>query len=84
MATITVNGVKQEVKAPGDTPLLYVLRNDLELTGPQFGCGLAQCGACSVLIDGKEVRSCITQLFGRVTAGSGDHHAGRPAVARWA
>jgi aerobic-type carbon monoxide dehydrogenase small subunit (CoxS/CutS family) len=62
MATITVNGVKREVQAPGDTPLLYVLRNDLLLTGPQFGCGLAQCGACSVLIDGKEVRSCITAL----------------------
>jgi aerobic-type carbon monoxide dehydrogenase small subunit (CoxS/CutS family) len=62
MATITVNGVRREVQAPGDTPLLYVLRNDLQLTGPQFGCGLAQCGACSVLIDGKEVRSCITAL----------------------
>jgi isoquinoline 1-oxidoreductase alpha subunit len=62
MATITVNGVRREVQAPGDTPLLYVLRNDLLLTGPQFGCGLAQCGACSVLIDGKEVRSCITSL----------------------
>ncbi len=62
MATITVNGVRREVQAPGDTPLLYVLRNDLQLTGPQFGCGIAQCGACSVLIDGKEVRSCITAL----------------------
>lgn len=62
MATITVNGVRREVSAPADTPLLYVLRNDLELTGPQFGCGLAQCGACSVLIDGKEVRSCVTAL----------------------
>jgi isoquinoline 1-oxidoreductase alpha subunit len=62
MATISVNGVQREVHAPGDTPLLYVLRNDLGLTGPQFGCGLAQCGACSVLIDGKEVRSCITAL----------------------
>src|SRR5271169_5364371 len=62
MATITVNGVRREVQSPGDTPLLYVLRNDLELRGPQFGCGLAQCGACSVLIDGKEVRSCITSL----------------------
>ena len=62
MATITVNGVPREVRAPGDTPLLYVLRNELLLTGPQFGCGLAQCGACSVLIDGKEVRSCITAL----------------------
>jgi aerobic-type carbon monoxide dehydrogenase small subunit (CoxS/CutS family) len=62
MATIVVNGVKREVKASSDTPLLYVLRNDLELSGPQFGCGLAQCGACSVLVNGKEVRSCITPL----------------------
>ena len=62
MATILVNGVKRDVQAPTDTPLLYVLRNDLELTGPQFGCGLAQCGACSVLLNGKEVRSCITPL----------------------
>jgi aerobic-type carbon monoxide dehydrogenase small subunit (CoxS/CutS family) len=62
MATILVNGVKRQVQAPADTPLLYVLRNDLELSGPQFGCGLAQCGACSVLLNGKEVRSCITPL----------------------
>lgn len=62
MATITVNGKRHEVSAPGDTPLLYVLRNDLQLSGPQFGCGLAQCGACSVLIDGKEVRSCVTPV----------------------
>ena len=62
MATILVNGAKREVQAPSDTPLLYVLRNDLQLTGPQFGCGLAQCGACSVLLNGKEVRSCITPL----------------------
>ena len=60
--TILVNGAKREVQAPGDTPLLYVLRNDLELSGPQFGCGLAQFGACSVLLNGKEVRSCITPL----------------------
>jgi len=62
MATINVNGVRREVQAPGDTPLLYVLRNELNLVGPQFGCGIAQCGACSVLLDGKEVRSCITFL----------------------
>ena len=62
MAAITVNGAKREDHSPDDTPLLHVLRNELELTGPQFGCGLAQCGACSVLIDGKEVRSCITAL----------------------
>ncbi len=62
MVTLNVNGVRHEVNAPDDTPLLYVLRNDLELIGPQFGCGLAQCGACSVLVDGKEVRSCITPV----------------------
>jgi isoquinoline 1-oxidoreductase alpha subunit len=62
MATILVNGVRRDVQAPPETPLLYVLRNDLELSGPQFGCGLAQCGACSVLLDGKEIRSCITPL----------------------
>jgi len=62
MVKIIVNGVQREVQAPDDTPLLYVLRNDLQLSGPQFGCGLAQCGACSVLIDGKEVRSCVTPV----------------------
>ena len=62
MTSVIVNGIKRELQAPADTPLLYVLRNDLELTGPQFGCGLAQCGACSVLLNGKEVRSCITPL----------------------
>jgi isoquinoline 1-oxidoreductase alpha subunit len=66
MATITVNGARRDVQAPNDTPLLYVLRNDLELSGPQFGCGLAQCGACSVLLDGKEIRSCITPLSSAV------------------
>ena len=62
MITVVVNGVRRELQSPADTPLLYVLRNDLELSGPQFGCGLAQCGACSVLLDGKEIRSCITPL----------------------
>ena len=56
---LIVNGTRREVQAAGDTPLLYVLRNDLELSGPQFGCGLSQCGACSVLVDGKEARSCV-------------------------
>jgi aerobic-type carbon monoxide dehydrogenase small subunit (CoxS/CutS family) len=62
MVTVVVNGVKREITAPTDTPLLYVLRNDLELSGPQFGCGLSQCGACSVLLDGKEIRSCVTPV----------------------
>ena len=62
MVTIIVNGVRREIQAPNDTPLLYVLRNDLELSGPQFGCGLSQCGSCSVLLDGKEIRSCVTSV----------------------
>jgi isoquinoline 1-oxidoreductase alpha subunit len=62
MTTVVVNGVKREIQAPTDTPLLYVLRNDLELSSPQFGCGLAQCGSCSVLLNGNEIRSCITPL----------------------
>src|SRR5262245_15967100 len=60
--TLNVNGARRLIQAPVDTPLLYVLRNDLELSGPQFGCGLAQCGACSVLVDGKEIRSCVTPV----------------------
>ena len=56
--TLTVNGARRQVEAADDEPLLYVLRNQLELRGPQFGCGLAQCGACSVLVDGAEVRAC--------------------------
>ena len=59
---LSVNGERRTVTVEPDTPLLYVLRNDLELNGPKFGCGLAQCGACSVLVDGKEVRSCVTPV----------------------
>lgn len=57
--TLTVNGTRHQLEVAEDIPLLYVLRNDLELRGPQFGCGLSQCGACSVLVDGKEARSCM-------------------------
>jgi aerobic-type carbon monoxide dehydrogenase small subunit (CoxS/CutS family) len=60
--TITVNGGTRTVRAAADTPLLYVLRNDLLLSGPRFGCGMAQCGACAVLVDGKEMRSCVTPV----------------------
>ena len=59
---LKVNGVSSSVPAEPDTPLLYVLRNDLELNGAKFGCGLAQCGACTVLIDGKATRSCVTPV----------------------
>ena len=63
MATqITVNGVAQSVSAAADTPLLYVLRDDLALSGPRFGCGLSQCGACTVLVGGRAVRSCVYPL----------------------
>ena len=60
--TITVNGKHHEVHASPDTPLLYVLRDELGLTGPMFGCGLSQCGACAVLVDGREIRSCVTPV----------------------
>jgi isoquinoline 1-oxidoreductase alpha subunit len=79
--TLVVNGTSREVQAPADTPLLYVLRNDLELTGPQFGCGLSQCGACSVLVDGKEARSCVLPLS-RVAGKEVTTLEGLPA--RWA
>jgi aerobic-type carbon monoxide dehydrogenase small subunit (CoxS/CutS family) len=59
---IRVNGKPHEVQATSDTPLLYVLRNELKLQGPKFGCGLAQCGACTVHMGGRAVRSCITPV----------------------
>jgi aerobic-type carbon monoxide dehydrogenase small subunit (CoxS/CutS family) len=59
---IKVNGHDRPVSASPDTPLLYVLTNELELHGPRFGCGLAQCGSCSVLADGVEIRSCVTPV----------------------
>ena len=59
---LRVNGRTVTTAAPPDTPLLYVLAGDLELLGPKFGCGLAQCGACSVLLDGREIRSCVTPI----------------------
>ncbi|HEV8020425.1 MAG TPA: (2Fe-2S)-binding protein [Candidatus Lustribacter sp.] len=56
---ITVNGHTHEVRATPDTPLLYVLRDELQLDGPKFGCGLAQCGACTVMVKGRATRSCV-------------------------
>lgn len=59
---LRVNGESHEVGAAGDTPLLYVLRNDLGLNGAKFGCGLGQCGACTVIVDGRAVFSCLVPL----------------------
>jgi nicotinate dehydrogenase subunit A len=60
--SLKVNGNTRVVDVEPDTPLLYVLRNDLQLNGPKFGCGLAQCGACTVIMDGKAIRSCVTRV----------------------
>jgi nicotinate dehydrogenase subunit A len=59
---LRVNGKAHTVEADADMPLLYALRNDLQLNGPKFGCGLAQCGACTVIIDGNAIRSCVTPV----------------------
>src|SRR5690349_23974518 len=63
---LTVNGKSCDVRAAGDTALLYVLRNDLELNGPKYGCGLGECGTCTVLIDGMAARSCVVPIEGCV------------------
>jgi nicotinate dehydrogenase subunit A len=60
--TLKVNGASRKVDVDPSTPLLYVLRNDLDLHGPRFGCGLAQCGACSVIMEGAAIRSCVTPV----------------------
>jgi nicotinate dehydrogenase subunit A len=58
--TLNVNGKRRSAPAAPDTPLLYVLRNDMEINSCKYGCGVAQCGACTVLMDGKPIRSCVT------------------------
>jgi aerobic-type carbon monoxide dehydrogenase small subunit (CoxS/CutS family) len=60
--TLRVNGQQHSVEVDPSAPLLYVLRNDLGLRGPRFGCGLGQCGACTVLLDGAPIRSCVTPV----------------------
>ena len=60
--TLRINGKNQTIDAEPDMPLLYALRNDLQLNGPKFGCGLAQCGACTIIMDGNAIRSCVTPV----------------------
>ena len=70
LVTLRVNGATREVDVDPATPLLYVLRNDLGLKGPRFGCGLGQCGTCTVIVDGVATRSCIlpaSQVAGEIT-----------------
>jgi len=77
---LQVNGAAHEVDTDTSTPLLYVLRNDLGLHGPRFGCGLGQCGACTVIIDGAAVRSCtlpVSQVRGQITTLEGLSKNGR-------
>lgn len=90
MSTIEVNGMTKCVDAPADTPLLWVLREHLGLTGTKYGCGVAMCGACTVHVDGVPARSCVTPLHAvegrRVTtieglSGNGDHPLQRAWVA---
>lgn len=64
VVSLRVNGENREVDVDPSTPLLYVLRNDLGLQGPRFGCGLGQCGACTVIIDGVAIRSCVIPVSG--------------------
>ncbi|KPW52755.1 hypothetical protein ALO95_200038 [Pseudomonas syringae pv. antirrhini] len=84
-----VNGTLFKVDADGDTPLLWVIRDDIGLTGTKYGCGLAQCGACSVMVDGLLVRSCVTPVEGLVGAkirtieAIEEDDLGRRVVAAW-
>jgi aerobic-type carbon monoxide dehydrogenase small subunit (CoxS/CutS family) len=86
--TLTVNGVRHTVDADPSTPLLYILRNDLDLHGPKFGCGLGQCGACTVIVNGVATRSCVTAagtVRGEVTTLEGLSKDGRlhPVQQAW-
>ncbi len=83
MVALTVNGTRHELDVEADAPLLWVIRDELGLTGTKFGCGIAQCGACMVHVDGKPVRSCVTpvgSVKGAVTTIEGLSKDGRHPV----
>ncbi len=87
-ATLTINGARHDVDAPEDTPLLWVLRDELGLTGTKFGCGVASCGACTVHIDGEAVRACqvaLADVWGDVTTieGLGSREAPHALQVAW-
>ena len=89
MVSLVLNGKTREVAAAPATPLLWVLRDSLRMTGTKFGCGIAQCGACTVHLDGEAVRSCVTPLSAaagkKVTTieGIGATRAGKAVQAAW-
>jgi isoquinoline 1-oxidoreductase alpha subunit len=89
MATLTINGKPHEVDVAADTPILYVLRDVLGMTGTKFGCGVSACGACTVHLDGQPVRACITPVAtvaGRkitTIEGVGETPAGRRVQQAW-
>ena len=89
MATLNINGKSVQVEAEGDTPLLWVLRDHLDMTGTKFGCGMALCGACTVHIDGQPARSCTTPVSSvakrKITTIEkiGETKAGKAVQAAW-
>ncbi|GAB1576112.1 (2Fe-2S)-binding protein [Bordetella petrii] len=90
MASLTINGKTQDIDAPDDMPLLWVIRDRLGMTGTKFGCGMAMCGACTVHMDGQPIRSCVTPIS--AAAGKqittieavGDDDVGRAVQEAWA
>lgn len=89
MITLTINGKPRQIDAPEDMPLLWALRDELDLKGTKFGCGVAQCGACTVHIDGEATRACVTAIGSldgaKITTieGIGDTREGRALQTAW-